>query len=1087
MNAPVLADPLSTPSAARSREAHDILEAFEAAHARSGQADLDQFVPSATHPERLAILAELIRIDMEYGWERGTPTSLEEYRQRYPEIFAAADMLQELAFEEYRLRLQAGERPTRVEFAERFGVLVGDWPEFTATVVVPEARASQDQGGPPTADLIQAARTYRLQSVAPEEAPSAAEFRGPAEAEVFHDLHRADPAGADLLARAMTTMPEMGQEFLGFRLLAELGRGAFGRVFLAEQTSLAQRHVALKVCPDLRGESQTLAQLLHTNVMPIYSLHRSGPFQAVCMPYYGRTTLADVLRSFKDVALPASGRELVSTLKNSQTVPSLGSSPGSGKDSVPGKEEERFPAAPDLPTRVASHVILDKLAHHTYVDAILWIASRLADGLAHAHERGILHRDLKPANILLSDEGQPLLLDFNLAEDTKLRGAAAARVGGTLPYMSPEQLWAMQGEPLELDARSDIYSLGLILYEALTGTPPWRISHGSTLQILQRMIQERKVLPPPLRSRNAAVSPAVETIILKCLEPDPGRRYQSARALQEDLERQLADLPLKHAAEPSRRERLRKFARRHPRLCSALVIGTAAGLLLAATLGVAAMQAHRLKERNVLDRYHAFHDDVRGVQLLLTAQTAERVPWEEAVVRGQQALAPYGVLENDRWQEGEGMRYLPAAEQDRLREDVGTLLFLMTRAELQKSGSQERRAALETALAYNGRAEACFVPQPPTSVLSQRAELLRELGRQEEAERLAKGFKSDPPATARDRILAAREHAAQGRYRQALPLLHRAVEDDPQNLMAWFLLARCHDDLGQDSQAVACYNTCVALWPQSYRLYFNRGLALLRQRAYAQALADFDRSLALEPNQHDAHFNRGLALQGLNRHRDAIADYTKALEQGAPYTRVYFVRARAREMVKDQEGARRDREEGMRLEPTDERSWVARGLARLSTEPARALADFEQALALNPRYRPALDNKAHVLAEVQGRTEEAIAVLDRIIELYPDHVPARSSRGVLFARLGKRDKALADAEESLTRVNDPATQYQVAGIYALTSRAQADDAKEAFRLLSAALRRGYGLDLLARDSDLDPIRERPEFRRLVEAARALQQ
>ena len=93
-------------------------------------------------------------------------------------------------------------------------------------------------------------------------------------------------------------MPVPGQEFLGFRLISELGRGAFGRVFAARQGSLANRFVALKVATSVFGEAQTLAQLQHTNIVPIYSIHRVGPFQAVCMPYFGRTTLAHVLRCF---------------------------------------------------------------------------------------------------------------------------------------------------------------------------------------------------------------------------------------------------------------------------------------------------------------------------------------------------------------------------------------------------------------------------------------------------------------------------------------------------------------------------------------------------------------------------------------------------------------------------------------------------------------------------------------------------------------------------------------------------------------------------------------------------------------------
>src|SRR5262249_10500577 len=186
--------------------------------------------------------------------------------------------------------------------------------------------------------------------------------------------------------------------------------------------------------------SQKLAQLQHTHIVPVHSLHRAGPLQAVCMPYFGVHTLADVLRDLHArPSLPLSGTELLSTLNVRQAPTQLpAGAVERGGWSVEGSSlaVSRDPARPQA--KIPLPTTLKKLEGLSYVEAVVWLGGCLADGLAHAHERGILHLDLKPANVLLTDEGQPMLLDFNLSEGTKLRGSAsAAMVGGHPPSMAP--------------------------------------------------------------------------------------------------------------------------------------------------------------------------------------------------------------------------------------------------------------------------------------------------------------------------------------------------------------------------------------------------------------------------------------------------------------------------------------------------------------------------------------------------------------------------------------------------------------------------------------------------------------------------
>jgi tetratricopeptide (TPR) repeat protein len=172
--------------------------------------------------------------------------------------------------------------------------------------------------------------------------------------------------------------------------------------------------------------------------------------------------------------------------------------------------------------------------------------------------------------------------------------------------------------------------------------------------------------------------------------------------------------------------------------------------------------------------------------------------------------------------------------------------------------------------------------------------------------------------------------------------------------------------------------------------------------------------------------------------------------------------------------------------PDDEYDWIARGLAKRDDDPKGALADFDQALRMNPQSFEGLQNKAALLSDKFGKDGEALEVLDEAVRLYPDSVLARGGRGILLARLGKRDQAIADARQALVIDPSPLTLYQVAGIYAQTSKQNAEDRIQALHLLSSALRGGAGLEWVDADHDLDLVRDDAEFKRIVAAARALE-
>jgi serine/threonine protein kinase/Flp pilus assembly protein TadD len=1073
-----------TPFASLSAELAHRVEAFEDALARDPAADFARFLPDHGHPLYRPLLGEYIRIDLEHAWTRGRPRRLTEYAANFPAVLEQVGLLRAVAFEEYRQRRRAGEAATPAEYLAAYGIDTADWP-----LIDPGSVA-----GPPIADE-DLARTNIIQTPMPGGTVVVNDVR-PADAATDHLL---DGHSVSQWVKAAESLPEPGTAFLGFRLVEELGRGAFGRVYLARQADLAGRSVALKVSADLGVESQTLAQLQHTNIVPIYSFHRVGPFQAVCMPYFGRTTLAQVLDHISNrPSLPCSGRELRSTLDRAKddTLPvnrsGLKSAPAPGTP-----EAAPEPAAPETaPPPPVGHAPdgWARMEGMSYVEAVLTLGAELADGLAHAHARGILHRDLKPANVLLTDEGRPMLLDFNLAEDIKQRTSAErAAVGGTLPYMAPEHIEAFGGARHPLDARCDLYSLGVILFELLTGRHPFPVRKGSAREVVFTMLMDRRKPAPSLRQHNPAISPGVESIVRKCLAADAADRYQSAEQLREDIDRHLANRRLRHAPDPSPRERARKWARRHPRLASSGTVAAVAAVLLVALGGGAVYSRERARDLEARGRLADHQTAFRDAQVFLDDQTRSWPRLDEGLGTLRGVLARYGVPEEpgagDDWLAGTSLRYLPEADRERVKGDVGETFYLMAQVAYQKAFAAtdpaERAAQVGLAIRWNERASRYAGSRIPRAVREQRAALAALGGDRTEGERLQADAAAITPETPRDRYLFAAQKARRGQYRQSLGQLEEATRLDPENFSAWFVRGWVHLMLEQSEQAAACFGACVALRPDHAGASLNHGLAFARMRMWDLALVSYDRAVRLDPALAEAYIERARAYEQKGKLPEAIADYTRALETGASPTRVYFLRALARDRSGDAAGARADREAGFRLTPTDELSWIARAENRLGDDPKGALADTEAALKLNPLSVFGLQLKAHILAERMNRPADAIKVLDRAVEAYPDYVPARAGRGVLLARTGKRDEAIRDAKDALLSDTRAPNLYQVGCIYALTARTHPEDRTEALRLLWGGLKTGFGLDIVDSDPDLDPIRDDPEFRRMVARAKSL--
>lgn len=431
-------------------------------------------------------------------------------------------------------------------------------------------------------------------------------------------LHKEEGSGGTLGAVRLERLGD-------FRILNEIGRGGMGIVFEAFQESLG-RHVAVKVLPRqalldpkqvrrFQHEAQTAARLHHTNIVPVFGVGESEGHHYIVMQLIAGVGLDRLLRSLRSgLECPTAGDSPSGVARLAQAVAegSLWQAepfasgfniPSSSSDAPPTTDRPPEAVPPTDPPRIAQDATEehasppdpekaippagpapagkvqgnggDSKLGPAYWRSVATIGRQVAEGLHYAHAHRTLHRDIKPANLLIDFQGSVWISDFGLAkamehdECTQTGGLA-----GTLRYMAPEQFTG------QVDVRSDVYSLGLTLYELLTLRPAFEETGRSSL--IRKIAHDE---PPRPRSLNPRIPRDLETIVLKAMTRDPKDRYPTAGDLAADLTRFLEDRPIL-ARRFSSLERLWRWARRNPAVAS-LTASTLILLTLVAAVATA--------------------------------------------------------------------------------------------------------------------------------------------------------------------------------------------------------------------------------------------------------------------------------------------------------------------------------------------------------------------------------------------------------------------------------------------------------------------------------------------------------------------
>jgi serine/threonine protein kinase/tetratricopeptide (TPR) repeat protein len=881
------------------------------------------------------------------------------------------DLLARLA-EEFAQRYRRGERPCLSAYADRHPELAADIRELFPALVA-------------------------LEELGPAAGPGAAPDPGA-------------PAG-----------PGAVPERLGdFRILREVGRGGMGVVYEAVQLSLARR-VALKVLPfaatmdprqlqRFQNEARAAACLHHDHIVPVHAVGSESGVHYFAMQFIEGQTLEALLRAKRRELAPASEPLAVTPPRGDDATADdpVGGAPGSPAGPPEGAAETRQPDRSPL-----------SVTGPAYFRRIAAWGAEAAEALEHAHQLGIVHRDIKPGNLMIGRQGKLWVTDFGLARrPTDLGLTMTGDLLGTLRYMSPEQALARHGL---VDHRTDVYALGVTLYELLTLQPA--INGKDRQEVLNRIAFDE---PPAPRALDRTIPADLDTIVRKAMQKDPDGRYATAGDLAEDLRRFLADRPIR-ARPPTRRQRVQRWVRRHRRGVTA-----AAAALFLAALALAGIAGWVLQER--AGRLARTEEKVReALQESDERQARAEIPEAlEAVARAEAAVAAGGgdetlrarvaarrrdlemvlrlegvIADPEYWDQG--LEY-HNAHHDRILSRLFAQVFRDHGIDVEKLDTAEAAKRLRaTTVWVEGAAALDLWAQLMTSsgrdngpskrllaiAVAADPDPLRVRVRQALARydlpaltRLAADSPAEglPPSTA---ILLGRVLVAAGRDRAGpgLEVMRRAQRQHPGHFWLNHTLAHGletaqpkrwqEDAIRFASAALAARPTGTGGYSASQLL----GSAFREKGDLSEAAAAYRRAVALRPGSAAAHLNIGVVLRAQGKLEQAAGAFRKATQVKPDDYVAHDALGGLRESQKRYAEAEEAYQRAIQVRPDFGPSHVHLAELRLKVgDPAGALRACARAIRHAPDFGLAYQTRARAHQEL-GQLHQAEAAFRKAIKV----------------------------------------------------------------------------------------------------------